>query len=57
MGGGRCGHVSPVVVEPGPGGRVARCLLCGSSGPERPTSECALRALRDEARRSAWQAG
>ena len=47
----RCGHGSPVVVEPAPGGRVARCLLCGNSGPVRPTSEGALAALRDEARR------
>jgi hypothetical protein len=54
---GRCAHTSPVVVEPTPGGRVARCLVCGSSGPVRPTSEWALAALRDEARRSSREAG
>jgi hypothetical protein len=46
---GRCAHASPVVVEPIPGGRRARCLVCGSGGPVRPTSERALAALRDEA--------
>ena len=54
---GRCAHVGPVVVEPTPGGRVARCLVCGSSGPVRPTSDKALGALRDEARRSSREAG
>ena len=54
---GRCAHVTPVVVEPVPGGRVARCLVCGQSGPVRPTSEWALAALRDEARRTAREAG
>ena len=47
---GSCDHVSPVVVEPTPEGRVARCLVCGRSGPVRPTSAWALAALRDEAR-------
>ena len=56
-GAGRCRHVSPVVVEPAPGGRVARCLVCGSGGPVRPTSEWALAALRDEALRSSREAG
>ena len=54
---GRCAHASPVVVEPAPGGRVARCLVCGSRGPVRPNSEWALAALRDEARRSSREAG
>ena len=54
---GRCAHVTPVVVEPVVGGRVARCLVCGQSGPVRPTSEWALAALRDEARRTAREAG
>ena len=53
----RCTHLSPVVVEPTPKGRVARCLRCGSSGPVRQNSERALAALRDEARRSSWEAG
>jgi hypothetical protein len=47
-----------VVVEPtGPGGRAARCLGCGLTGPERPSSALALAALRDEARRSSQEAG
>ncbi len=55
---GRCAHASPVVVEPtGPGGRAARCLGCGLTGPERPSSALALAALRDEARRSSQEAG
>ncbi|MDP8950974.1 MAG: hypothetical protein M3N18_01850 [Actinomycetota bacterium] len=52
-----CAHVSPVVVEPAPKGRVARCLVCGSVGPARPSSKWALAALRDEARRSSREAG
>jgi len=32
------------------GGRCARCLGCGASGPVREGSEEALRALRAEAR-------
>jgi hypothetical protein len=54
---GRCAHATPVVVEPTPGGRAARCLVCGSSGPVRPTSAWALAALRGEARRTAREAG
>ena len=54
---GSCAHTSPVVVEPAPGGRVARCLVCGSGGPVRPTSEWALAALRDGERRSLREAG
>ena len=53
---GSCAHGSPVVVEPIPEGRVARCLVCGSSGPVRPTSEWALAALRDEAPMSSREA-
>jgi len=50
---GGCGHGrGPVVVEPVPDGRRARCLVCGQSGPARPSSEVALVALRDELRRS-----
>jgi hypothetical protein len=48
----RCGHDRPVLVDPVEGGRVARCLACGQSGPVRPTSGRALAALREEARRS-----
>jgi hypothetical protein len=54
---GRCAHASPVVVEETPNGRRARCLVCGSGGPVRPTSEWALAALRDEALRSSREAG
>ncbi len=45
--GGRGTHGSPVVVEPTPGGHVARCLVCGISGPVRPDSEGAMRALKN----------
>ena len=54
---GSCAHGSPVVVEPIPEGRRARCLLCGSSGPVRPTSEWALAALRDGTRGPLREAG
>jgi len=54
---GRCAHVSPVVVEPVPKGRKARCLVCGQQGPARPSSAWALAALRDEARLSFREAG
>jgi hypothetical protein len=46
---GSCAHTSPVVVEPDPKGRRARCLACGSVGLPRPSSAWALAALRDEA--------
>ncbi|HEV2744759.1 MAG TPA: hypothetical protein VGV91_16500 [Rubrobacter sp.] len=52
----RCGHRSPVVVDAVPDGRAARCLVCGQSGPVRPSSEEALAALRDEERRSSRKA-
>ena len=54
---GRCEHGGPVLVEPGPDGRKARCLLCGRSGPVRPSSRGALAALRNEPRRSFKAAG
>jgi hypothetical protein len=54
---GGCAHARPVVVEPVPGGRVARCLVCGQTGPVRPTSARALAALCDEARRPLREAG
>ena len=54
---GRCAHTTPVVVEPTPEGRRARCLACGSSGPPRPNSAWALAALRDGARKSLREAG
>ncbi len=41
----RCGHGSPVVVDPVPDGRKARCLVCGQSGPVRQSSKGALAAL------------
>ena len=54
---GRCAHVSPVVVEPVPKGRKARCLVCGQQGQARPNAKWALAALRDEARRLFREAG
>jgi hypothetical protein len=48
---GRCGHRRyPVVVGRVEGGRTARCLGCGCSGPVRPSAAWALAALRDEPR-------
>src|ERR671916_225441 len=56
---GRCWHRGyPVVVgRVDGGGRTARCLGCGRSGPPRPSAAWALAALRDEARRSSREAG
>ncbi len=54
---GSCTHGSPVVVEPIPEGRRARCLACGQLGPPRPNSAWALAALRDGAIRSLPEAG
>ena len=57
-GAGRCRHgCYPVEVRPVEGGRSARCLGCGQSGPARPSAAGALAALRDEARRSLREAG
>lgn len=49
---GECGHDATVMVSPvGDGeGRVASCLVCGTVGPERETSEEARRALEALAR-------
>ncbi len=55
--GGRCGHgCYPVEVRPVEGGRSARCLGCGHTGPVRPSSAWALAALRDEDAEE-WQVG
>jgi hypothetical protein len=45
---GRCGHLCyPVEAMPIDGGRVARCLGCGLSGPVRASATEALAALRE----------
>lgn len=46
---GRCAHqhVGPLVAEQVEGGREVRCLVCGTVGPARKTSEEARRALQD----------
>ena len=46
----RCDHHSPIVVDRALGGRRAKCLGCGSSGPTRADAEQAMLALRAEAR-------
>jgi hypothetical protein len=45
-----CAHPYPIVVERAEGGRRARCLSCGTSGPARADAEQAMLALRAEAR-------
>lgn len=42
----RCGH-NVAVTQRGEGARRARCLICGTVGPERPTSEEAAEALKE----------
>jgi hypothetical protein len=46
----RCNHHYPIVVDRALGGRRAKCLGCGSSGPTRAEAEQAMLALRAEAR-------
>jgi hypothetical protein len=41
-----CDHTSPVKIERTDGAYVARCLMCGTVGPVRESSEEALKALR-----------
>ena len=48
----RCGHVAPMVIERMEGGYTARCLRCGTTGPERASSGEARRALLELGRRS-----
>jgi hypothetical protein len=45
-----CAHHYPIVVDGAVGGRRAKCLGCGSSGPTRADAEQAMLALRAEAR-------
>jgi hypothetical protein len=45
----RCEHLSPIEVVPLEVGKRARCLVCGTYGPPRASTEAALRALRAEA--------
>ena len=40
-----CDHHRPIVVERAEGGKRARCLSCGTSGPVRPDAEQAMLAL------------
>ena len=46
----RCAHHYPILVDRVEGGRQARCLGCGTSGPTRADAEQAMLALRAEAR-------
>ncbi len=45
-----CAHQYPIEVARVEGGRQARCLGCGSSGPTRADAEQAMLVLRAEAR-------
>ncbi len=45
-----CAHHYPILVDRAEGGRQARCLGCGTSGPTRADAEQAMLALRAEAR-------
>ena len=45
-----CDHHGPILVEGAEGGKRARCLGCGTSGPVRADAEEAMLALRAEAR-------
>jgi hypothetical protein len=48
---GGCDHHYPILVAAGAeGGKRARCLGCGTSGPARADAEQAMEALRAEAR-------
>jgi hypothetical protein len=44
-----CAHHYPIVVDGAVGGRRAKCLGCGSSGPTRADAGQAMLALRAEA--------
>ena len=44
----QCGHLYPAMVSVAQGGRRARCLNCGATGPARAGLGEAMRALRDE---------
>ena len=46
----RCNHHYPIVVDKAGGGRRAKCLGCGASGPARADAEQAMLALRAEGR-------
>lgn len=41
----RCVHNGILLVEPTDGGCAVRCVLCGTIGPVRDTSEAARKAL------------
>ena len=44
-----CAHHYPIVVDRTSGGRRAKCLGCGASGPTRADAGQAMLALRAEA--------
>jgi hypothetical protein len=46
----RCRHFYPIEVVPTEGGKRARCLGCGVSGPVQADTVDAMRALRGEAK-------
>ena len=48
----RCGHMAPMVIERMEGEYIARCLRCGTTGPERASSGEARWALLELGRRS-----
>lgn len=45
-----CRHAAPVVIREVESGYVAQCLMCGTDGPAKESSEEALKALQDLAR-------
>ena len=47
-----CDHPGPILVDPIKEGYIARCLLCGTVGPEQETSGEALNALKEQGERN-----
>jgi hypothetical protein len=45
---GQCAHPYPIAVTPHEGVKLARCLRCGTVGPQRGGSVEPVRALRGE---------
>ncbi|MDP9484689.1 MAG: hypothetical protein M3Q49_02665 [Actinomycetota bacterium] len=50
VGPGGCAHNTAALVTQTDAGHVSRCLVCGTLGPPRETSEEARQALQDLAR-------
>jgi hypothetical protein len=48
---GECDHTSPVAIDRLEGGYAARCLMCGTVGPVRESSNEALKALQEMGKR------